>query len=133
MNAILESGAKACASLSIVISGVQIVRHLLHYTEPQLQLYIVRILMMIPIYSIQSWLAMSFSEYSLELNALRDIYEAYVLYIFMQLLIQYLGGEALLHVHLEMIRRINHVWPLDSLKPMRTDKGFLRRVKQGVL
>jgi hypothetical protein len=32
-------------------------------------------------------------KYSVGLNTLRDCYEAYVLYIFLQLLIQYLKGE----------------------------------------
>jgi hypothetical protein len=32
-------------------------------------------------------------KYSVALTTLRDIYEAYVLYIFLQLLIQYLRGE----------------------------------------
>ena len=38
-------------------------------------------------------------------------YEAYVLYIFMQLLIQYLGGENMLVSYLELKRRIKHPWP----------------------
>ena len=32
----------------------------------------------------------------MELNTLKDCYEAYVIYIFLQLLIQYLNGEELL-------------------------------------
>ena len=52
----------------------------------------------------------------------RDIYEAYVLYIFMQLLVQFLGGENQLIVHLEFKRRISQPWPLDQLRPLQTDK-----------
>ena len=43
---------------------------------------------------------------TLTFSTLRDIYEAYVLYIFMQLLVQFLGGENELIVHLEFKRRI---------------------------
>lgn len=32
-------------------------------------------------------------EETLTFNTIRDIYEAYVLYIFMQLLVNFLGGE----------------------------------------
>lgn len=41
----------------------------------------------------QSWLSLIFPKYSEFLNLIRDCYEAYVLYIFMQLLIEYLNGE----------------------------------------
>lgn len=41
--------ATFCTVLSLLISGYQITRHLANYTEPALQLYIVRILMMIPV------------------------------------------------------------------------------------
>jgi len=55
------------------------------------------------------------------------------LYIFMQLLIHYLGGETSLAAYLELQRRIRHPWPLQDLKPIQTDKAFFRSVKQGVL
>jgi hypothetical protein len=51
----------------------------------------------------------------------------------MQLLIHFLGGETSLIVHLEFKRRIKQPWPLNSLRPLQTDKIFFRRVKQGVL
>ena len=78
-------------------------------------------------------------------------YEAYVLYIFMQLLIQYLGGEYTLIAHLEMkvwinflfyiIKkkylkkgRIKHPWPLTKkLRPLVLNRAFFRRIKQGSL
>jgi len=55
---------------------------------------------------------------TLTFSTLRDIYEAYVLYIFMQLLINFLGGENQLIVHLEFKRRIKQPWPLDGLRPL---------------
>lgn len=59
---------------------------------------------------------------ALYFSTIRDIYEAYVLYIFMQLLIHFLGGENSLIVHLEFKRRIKQPWPLDGLRPLQTDK-----------
>ena len=38
-----------CTVASLMISGYQIAMHLLHYNEPYIQLYIIRILMMIPV------------------------------------------------------------------------------------
>jgi len=48
---------------------------------------------MIPMYAIMTWLSIRDTENYLAYNTIRDIYEAYVLYIFMKLLIQYMGGE----------------------------------------
>jgi len=61
-------------------------------------------------------------ELTLTVNTIRDCYEAYVLYIFMQLLVQLLGGENQLIVHLEFKRRIKQPWPLDQMPPLQTDK-----------
>lgn len=129
----LEIVATVAAALSILISWSTIMRHLLNYTDPKQQLYIVRILMMIPAYSIETWLSMEYPKYYLWFNAARDIYEAYVLYIFLQLLIQYLGGERIIITHLEMKRRIRRPWPCHNYKRIQTDKIFFLRMKQGVL
>ena len=61
---------------------------------------------MIPVYSGATLLSIIHPEWTLVCNTIRDIYEAYVLYIFMQLLVQFLGGENSLIVHLEFKRRI---------------------------
>ena len=129
----MEMVATVCAALSIAISWLTIMRHLLNYSDPKLQLYIVRILMMIPAYAVQTWLSMKYTDYYLWLNAGRDIYEAYVLYIFMQLLIQYLGGEKLLIVHLELKRKVRRPWPWHNYTKINLDQTFFLRMKQGVL
>lgn len=67
--------------------------HLSNYNQPETQNYIVRILWMVPIFSIQSWLGLRFKDYSIYFETIRDWYEAYVLYSFLQFLIQVLGGE----------------------------------------
>ena len=41
--------ATMCTVASLLISGYQIANHLLNYNEPHLQLYIIRILMIIPV------------------------------------------------------------------------------------
>lgn len=89
--------------------------------------------MMIPVFSLMTWLSLMMPEDGLVFNTIRDMYEAYVLYLFMQLLTCYLGGENQLIVHLEFKRRIRQPWPLDGMRPLQTDKLFYMRVKQGVL
>jgi len=46
---IQDEVATTCTVASLLISGYQIVHHLSNYSEPHLQLYIIRILMMIPV------------------------------------------------------------------------------------
>lgn len=70
-----------------------IVMHLANYNQPNVQAYVVRILWMVPIYSMESWLCLRFHRYAIYIETLRDLYESYVLYCFLQFLIQVLGGE----------------------------------------
>jgi hypothetical protein len=56
---------------------------------------------MIPVYSVATLASITNPSHSLIYAAIRDFYEAYVLYTFMQLLISYLGGFKSLTIHLE--------------------------------
>ena len=51
-HSVREQIASLCTVLSLLISGSQICMHLANYNEPHLQLYIIRILMMIPVHII---------------------------------------------------------------------------------
>lgn len=57
-----------------------------------MQKYYIRILWMVPIYAIESWLALRFRGQKLFLETAREAYEAYVIYNFYMLLLHYLGG-----------------------------------------
>lgn len=102
-------GPSALASLfmlaAVAISAIALVQHLRHYSRPRFQVYILRILFMVPVcrragvpralpcvpaasltplpapaavsaatqvYSIQSWLSLTFPRYRLPLSAVRD-------------------------------------------------------------
>ena len=102
------------------ISIYGIVMHLSNYNQPETQNHIVRILWMVPIYSIQSWLGLRFKDYSIYFETIRDWYEAYVLYSFLQYLIQVLGGEEALILMLKdkSPTRGVHIWGLQyCVKP----------------
>ncbi len=75
------------------------VRHHSNWTEPQGQISIVRIVMMVPIYSLTSWLAIICSKYAIYFSLFRDSYEAIVLYEFFCLLIHYFDKEAPNYFH----------------------------------
>ena len=85
--------AGAFVLLGFPVSMYGIISHLTNYNAPHIQVYIVRILWMVPIYSIESWLAMRFHKQAVYIETARDVYESFVLYCFLQFLIQVLGGE----------------------------------------
>lgn len=87
-----------------------------------------RILLMVPFYSIQSWLGLRFISASLCFDVLREIYEAVVIYSFYQFLVcafppirlerlllffqvVYLGGEEYLCVSLSRKEPQPHLFP----------------------
>ena len=106
--------AGAFVLLGFPISMWGIIKHLANFNQPHVQVYVVRILFMVPIYSIESWLAMRFYKRAVLIETLRDFYEAYVLYSFLQYLIQVLGGEEALVLMLKdkSPTRGHHMWGL---------------------
>eukprot|EP00916_Digyalum_oweni_P014906 GHVL01024381.1.p1 GENE.GHVL01024381.1~~GHVL01024381.1.p1 ORF type:complete len:347 (-),score=25.26 GHVL01024381.1:325-1302(-) len=108
--------------------------HLRFFHQPQLQTYIVRLLLMVPIYATQSYISFTFPRSALILDSVRIWYEAYVLYTFLQLMMHYLGGESVILLHLERKGRIDHPWPLRNyLSSMPPDRNFLLSVRRGCL
>lgn len=74
----------------------QIYQHLRWYTNPQEQRWIVRILFIVPIYAIYSWISLLFfnsESVYIYFFTIRDCYEAFVIYNFLSLCYEYLGGE----------------------------------------
>lgn len=89
--------AGACVWAAIFITCHQIYQYLRYYTNPAEQRWIVRILFIVPIYAFESWLSLMFfgggNNYYVYFNAIRDCYEAFVIYNFLALCYEYLGGE----------------------------------------
>ncbi|THG96044.1 hypothetical protein EW026_g5723 [Hermanssonia centrifuga] len=54
---------------------------------------VIRIMLMVPIYAIASLISLFSLQAAFFIDAVRDIYEAFVIYCFLDLLIGYLGGE----------------------------------------
>lgn len=90
--------AGLCCFAAIGITCHQIFQHVRFYTTPKEQSWIIRVLFIVPIYSICSWLSLfwfgSSDNYYVYFNAVRDCYEAFVIYSFLSLCYDgYLGGE----------------------------------------
>ncbi|KAH9956149.1 organic solute transporter Ostalpha-domain-containing protein [Russula dissimulans] len=87
--------------IATLVSATSITMHLKNYRKPMLQRMVVRIMLMVPIYAISSLISLFSLDAAFVIDAIRDIYEAFVIYCFFQLLVGYLGGERslLIRVH----------------------------------
>ena len=119
---------------TIYVSVKLIFEHLRHFTEPAIQRKIVGILWMVPIYATTSWFSLKYKDAALYLDLLRDMYEAYVIYLFLALMICYLGGpghfgdEERVVAILDGIPPQKHPPPLGwCVGPAPTDRSFLRK------
>jgi hypothetical protein len=109
-------------------------KHLRNYSNPGKQRNVVRILFIIPVYSIFSWFSLVFYENALFFNTVRDVYEAYVIYCFLSLILAYGGGENNL---CSSIARnpgaISHPPPFCKLSPIALGSRFLHSAKRYTL
>ena len=71
----LWAAAGTFAGLAMIVSLVSVFSHLCSFTRPLLQRSIVRILLIIPIYSLSSWLSLRYEKNAIYFDTVRDIYE----------------------------------------------------------
>ncbi|KAI0550614.1 DUF300-domain-containing protein [Xylaria curta] len=118
-----------------LLSIVSIWFQLKNYRKPLLQRYVVRILLMVPIYSISSWVSMVSLKAASFLDPIRDIYEAFTIYTFFQLLINYLDGERALIIMTHGRAPVHHLWPLNHVlsKVDISDPHTFLAIKRGIL
>ncbi|KAI0478613.1 DUF300-domain-containing protein [Xylariaceae sp. FL0804] len=117
------------------LSIVSIWFQLKNYRKPLLQRYVVRILLMVPIYSISSWVSMVSLAAASFLDPIRDIYEAFTIYTFFQLLTNYVDGERALLIMTHGRAPVNHLWPLNHVLPKVdiSDPYTFLAIKRGIL
>ena len=116
--------------LALPISLYDIHSHVANYVSP-LQMRYIRILAMIPLYSVESWLALFFRQQRVGLELARELYEAFVIYNTFMLMVDFLGGadrtQALLRSHGVYAKHIFCLQRL-GLKGWHVDNGeFYRR------
>ncbi|KAI9141067.1 organic solute transporter Ostalpha-domain-containing protein [Paraphysoderma sedebokerense] len=87
--------------------------HIKNYKNPSQQRQIIRILWMVPIYAISSWISLANKSIADYIETVRDMYEAFVIYVFFNLLISYLGGERELLVNLKRRPPTAHMFPVN--------------------
>ncbi|ERN03227.1 hypothetical protein AMTR_s00003p00174480 [Amborella trichopoda] len=113
---------------------LHIYRHLLNYTEPTYQRYIVRIVFMVPVYAMMSFLSLVLNDKAIYFNSIREVYEAWVIYNFLSLCLAWVGGPGAVVLSLSG-RVLKPSWYLMTccFPAMPLDGRFIRRCKQGGL
>ena len=93
------------------------------------------ILSRVPIYSISSWSSLVSLKTAFYVDLIRDIYEAFTIYTFFQLLINFLGGERALIIMMHGRKPVHHPWPLNYCFPAVdiSDPHTFLAIKRGIL
>lgn len=91
------------AAMATFVAMAQAVLHLRNYHDPVQQRLILRLLIMIPVYAVDSWLGIFLKEYAIYLNTLRNCYEAFVIYNFFTYLMEICGGREELVAELTLL------------------------------
>ncbi|KAF2435899.1 DUF300-domain-containing protein [Tothia fuscella] len=106
-----------------------------NYRKPLLQRYVVRILLMVPIYSAASFASLMSIKAGIYVDPLRDVYEAFTIYTFFQLLINFIGGERALIILMYGRKPKPHLFPLNHVLSHVdiSDPHTFLAIKRGIL
>ncbi|KAG8342326.1 hypothetical protein TRVL_06844 [Trypanosoma vivax] len=120
-----------CALFATVLSLFQILEHLTCFADPDCQTKVVRILFMVPLYALFSWICIVAPGSAEYLDVIREGYESYVIYAFFQLMIALMGGVDTVDraLMLEEWPPVPHVFPLCCLEPMKVTPTFVRNCR----
>ncbi|XP_052252275.1 transmembrane protein 184C-like [Dreissena polymorpha] len=120
--------------MTVPISVYEIILHVINYTQPNLQKYIIRILWMVPIYALNAWFGLRFSVAAIYLDTIRECYEAYVIYNFMAYLLSFLWTvHPQLEIALSKTKQQKHIFPFCCLPVWPMGSKMLQNAKHGVL
>ncbi|CAM8891648.1 unnamed protein product [Rhodiola kirilowii] len=130
----LDVVAFVCTVGAVSLAVLHIYRHLLNYTEPIYQRYTVRIIFMVPVYALMSFLSLILPGSSIYFNSIREVYEAWVIYNFLSLCLAWVGGPGAVVLSLSG-RTLKPSWYLLTccFPAIPLDGRFIRRCKQGCL
>lgn len=110
--------------ISLVFSFTHIYRHLRLFTMPQIQVYVIRVLVTCPVYAILSAIALLSGQRAVYAEIIRDLYEAVVVYAFFNLILEYGGGETDCVYAIENDRALTLPFPFCFMKRKERDTRY---------
>jgi len=136
-NFIHSNGAWAVAGVfaftGMAVQIYNIRKHLVYFTNKRFQLWILRILLIVPIYCLHGFISMKFPALAKYLEIFTHIYDAIVIYSLFMLCLEYVGGEMKFISHHANTNPMRQPFPFCCFKPLNLDERFIRRCKQYTL
>ncbi|CAL9038291.1 unnamed protein product [Musa banksii] len=135
--------------VALSFSAFLVFEHLSAYKNPEEQKFLIGVILMVPCYSIESYVSLVNPSLSVDCGILRDCYEAFAMYCFGRYFVACLGGE---ERTIEFMERdgcssaatplldhasergvIHHHFPMNYLlKPWRVGRWFYQLIKFGI-
>ncbi|KAJ0693209.1 putative organic solute transporter subunit alpha/Transmembrane protein [Helianthus annuus] len=136
--------------VSLTLSIFLLFQHLSAYKNPEEQKFLFGIVLMVPSYAVESFVSLLNPSISLEIEILRDCYEAFAMYCFGRYLIACLGGEKRAINFMEREGRagqrsplldqtyekgtIHHIFPMNLfLEPWKLGQRVYQIMKAGIV
>ncbi|GMY29402.1 protein LAZ1 homolog 1-like [Fagus crenata] len=85
--------ASIFVAVALLLSMYLIFEHLAAYNQPEEQKFLIGLILMVPVYALESFVSLLDSDAAFNCEVIRDCYEAFALYCFERYLIACLGGE----------------------------------------
>ncbi|XP_057952461.1 protein LAZ1 homolog 1 [Malania oleifera] len=98
--------------VALLLSMYLVFEHLAAYNQPEEQKFLIGLILMVPVYALESFLSLLDSSAAFNCEVIRDCYEAFALYCFERYLIACLGGEENTIEFMESQSLINSSTPL---------------------
>ncbi|KAH6800088.1 organic solute transporter ostalpha protein [Perilla frutescens var. hirtella] len=121
------SSAAIFVLVALILSMYLIFDHLIAYNQPEEQKFLIGIILMVPVYAVESFLSLLNSEVAFNCEILRDCYEAFALYCFERYLIACLDDVYAYGI-------VRHPFPLNCfLRDWKLGSDFYQAVKIGIV
>ncbi|XP_031491881.1 protein LAZ1 isoform X2 [Nymphaea colorata] len=136
--------------LTLAFSIFLVFEHLSAYKNPEEQKFLIGVILMVPCYSIESFISLVNPSISVDIEILRDCYEAFAMYCFGRYLTACLGGEertirfmksqGRLSAKTPLLEQgyekgyVKHPFPMKYfLKPWKLGQWFYQVIKFGIV
>ncbi|KAK6946524.1 Organic solute transporter subunit alpha/Transmembrane protein 184 [Dillenia turbinata] len=142
--------AGAFVLMTLTLSMYLLFEHLSAYKNPEEQKFLIGVILMVPCYAVESFVSLVHPAISVDIEILRDCYEAFAMYCFGRYLVACLGGEERTIEFMEREGRassktpllehgsekgtIKHPFPMNYLfKPWRLGRWLYQVIKFGIV
>lgn len=123
---------------SAIVAVALVAMHVKHYTMPRVQRHINRVILIVPVFSLLSWISLVIenNKAGFYIEVVRDCYESWVVYNFLNLCLAYVGGpgaivNAMAGKEIKVGSWLRGTCIFD--RDLVVDGNYIRRCKQGCL